>query len=217
MRRLSPLQRQVLVLLAPMSPRWTLTGGAALAGFHCGHRTTRDLDLFWHGSRALDDQEREVARLLDRAGLRVVALQRSESFVRLQVSSTAESVVVDCVAEPVRCAEPPREVQLDGVTIQVDTPHEILTNKLGALLHRHEPRDLLDIRTLVEGGGDLGRALADAARKDGGFSPLTLAWSLEGFDLQNRARTLGMPEEEVQGLEGFRLRLRDELVRLTRP
>lgn len=42
--KLSTLQERVLRLLADVEPPWTLTGGAALAGFHTHHRTTRDLD-----------------------------------------------------------------------------------------------------------------------------------------------------------------------------
>jgi hypothetical protein len=45
--RLTPLQQKILVCPAQMDPPWTLVGGAALAGFHLHHRTTRDLDLFW--------------------------------------------------------------------------------------------------------------------------------------------------------------------------
>jgi hypothetical protein len=45
--RLSSTQVAILEALAGIEPRWTLTGGAALAGFHLGHRTTRD--LFWQG------------------------------------------------------------------------------------------------------------------------------------------------------------------------
>jgi hypothetical protein len=49
--RLTPFQHRILGLLAGIIPRWTLTGGGALAGVHLGHRETRDLDLFWR-SRA---------------------------------------------------------------------------------------------------------------------------------------------------------------------
>jgi hypothetical protein len=44
---LSALQQRVLVALSEIRPTWTLTGGAALAGFHTRHRETRDLDLFF--------------------------------------------------------------------------------------------------------------------------------------------------------------------------
>lgn len=217
MNLLTPLQQEVLALLAPLSPPWTLTGGAALAGFHLGHRTTRDLDLFWHGTRVLGDEAMDVERLLANAGLEVAALQRSESFVRLQAVRQGESVVVDLVAEPVPYVDAPQPARLGNATILVDTPQEILTNKLGALLHRREPRDLVDIQALLRIGGDLARALAGAAQKDGGFSPLTLSWALEGFDVLTRARALGLPEAAARDLEVFRVQLRDEVARLAKP
>ena len=43
---LSELQARVLVALAGIDPPWTLTGGAALVGFHLGHHTTQNLNLF---------------------------------------------------------------------------------------------------------------------------------------------------------------------------
>lgn len=215
--RLSPLQTRVLELLAPLLPRWTLTGGAALAGFHLGHRTTRDLDLFWHGTASLARQPEDAGDLLRSVGLAVTTLQRSASYVRLQVREHDEAVVLDLVAEPVPAAEAPREAAIGTQRILVDTPHEILVNKLGALLHRAEPRDLIDLRGLLAEGGDLRRALADAARKDGGFSPLTAGWSLEQFDVLSRARVLGLDEAEARELDQFRRRLRDEIAALAQP
>jgi hypothetical protein len=50
--KLSALQQRILVVLSPLRPSWTLTGGAALAGFHTKHRETRDLDLFFTSSPA---------------------------------------------------------------------------------------------------------------------------------------------------------------------
>ncbi len=49
--RLSPLQREVLEGFFELAPGYFLTGGAALAGFHLGHRTTEDLDLFVHEAK----------------------------------------------------------------------------------------------------------------------------------------------------------------------
>ena len=50
---LSPLQVRVLAALVGFEPRFTLTGVGALVGAHLGHRSTRDLDLFWHGAAVL--------------------------------------------------------------------------------------------------------------------------------------------------------------------
>lgn len=171
--QLTSLQRRVLTLLAGLD--WTLTGGGALVGFHLGHRTTRDLDLFWHGRAELDELPREVERRLRTAGLSVENIQSAPAFRRLRVSDGVELLPLDLVAEPTPWVDAPVEA-LPGIF--VDSPQEILTNKLTALLSRWAVRDLVDVRALVAAGADLDRALADAPRKDAGFSPPTLAWVL---------------------------------------
>ena len=60
-------------------------------------------------------------------------------------------------------------------------------------------------------------AWAAAARKDGGFSPLTVSWSLEGFDVLKKAKAVGMSDAEARELDEFRQRLRDEIAALARP
>jgi hypothetical protein len=171
---LSPLQLRVLRTLAHLE--WTLTGGAALAGYHLGHRTTRDLDLFWMGARELERMPAEVERRLTADGLEVTRLQVSPGFVRLRVAAGDEVLPVDLVAEPMPAVEPPLEPE-PGV--RVDTRYAILVNKLGALLSRWAVRDLVDVRALVAAGEDLDRALLEAQRRDGGFSAQTLAWVLD--------------------------------------
>lgn len=204
--RLTPLQRRILDVLAADGGAWTLTGGAALAGFHLGHRRTDDLDLFFHGLRAFDREPRQVEDALVAAGLAVAVLQRERGFVRLDVRDDVERVTVDLVAEPVSTVAPPLEV---APGLRVDAPHEILVNKLNALVSRSELRDLEDVRALVATGGDLERAIEDASVKDGGFSPMTLAWLLGSLPLE-RAPALGF---DAGALGAFR----DELVaRLTR-
>lgn len=61
--RLDPLQERVLRVLAAACPGWRLTGGAALAGFHLAHRTTRDLDLLWGGHERLSGARHEPSTL----------------------------------------------------------------------------------------------------------------------------------------------------------
>jgi hypothetical protein len=201
-----------LELLAGIDPPWTLTGGAALAGFHLHHRGTRDLDLFWHGQERLGGCKDEIVRRIRAAGLQVESLQSSDGFQRLRVSDGREAILVDLVAEPMLPVEPAVEFPQGSVRIRVDTPHEILVNKICTLLGRAEFRDLVDVRALLAAGGDLARALRDAPRKDGGFSPLTLAWILRGLPVAAMAREEGVGSAETHELEGFR----DELVaRLT--
>lgn len=159
----------------------------------------------------------EVERTLRACSFEVSVLRRSPSFVQLQVEGEGEVVVLDLVAEPVPACELPQEEPVGLQRILVDTRHEILVDELGTLLHRFEPRDLVDLRELIARGGDLGRAMQDAAKKDGGFSPLTLGFCLDGFDAAVRARALGMSEAEAVALDGFRRELRDRIAALARP
>lgn len=155
---------------------WTLTGGGALAGFHLGHRETRDLDFFWRDRPALERLPDEVLARLRLAGLPAERQQTAVAFCRLLVGEAAEAIPVDLVADAAAQVDAPIEV---APGVWIDSPHEILVNKLTAMLGRWAVRDLVDVKALLDAGGDLERALADAPRKDGGFSPETLAWVLD--------------------------------------
>jgi len=130
--RLSPLQSRVLVVLAPLEPAWTLTGGAALVGFHTKHRMTRDLDLFFRAQRSLGDVVSTAIELLASAGLHATRLRSSAMFAQLDCRDGDESVVIDLVADPTPIAEPARQELVDATAILVETPHQLLVNKLCA-------------------------------------------------------------------------------------
>ena len=202
--RLSPLQWSILERLSGLEPQWTLTGGGALAGFHLKHRTTRDLDLFWHHLDQLGKLPEEVRSRLMSSGLEVATLQTGATFSRFRVSDGTETCVVDLVADPVDPVEAPIHIRIGTTSVTVDTPHEILVNKLGALLSRSELRDLEDVEALLASGGDLEKALTDAPKKDGGFSPLTLAWILKDFRPSALARVAGIEADRAEQLDRFK-------------
>jgi len=205
--KLSPLQRWILALLRGCDPRWTLTGGGALVGYVLGHRTTRDLDLFFKGLWQLDTLPREIEGTLRAAGLEVRSVRSAPAFHRLEVRDEQEAVLVDLVAEPI----PPIEVATElEPGILVDTPHELLVNKVCALFGRVAIRDLVDVAALLEAGGDLERALRDAPRKDGGFSPPSLAWVLQSLEVEKLAQSAGY---DGAALCAFRDHLVDRLLR----
>lgn len=215
--KLSALQWRILERLSTLEPPWTLTGGGALAGFHLKHRTTRDLDLFWHGLDQLGSLPEEVRSSLASEGLEVKALQSGATFSRLHVSDGADMCLVDLVADPVSPIEAPVQIRIGAVSVVIDTPHEILVNKLNALLSRSELRDLEDVRALLAAGGDLERALTDASRKDGGFSPLTLSWVLNGLQPRSLARVAGLDPGRAEELEAFRDSLVRQILDLSSP
>lgn len=68
------------------------------------------------------------------------------------------------------------------------------------------------MQALVRSGVDLDTAIADAPRRDSGFSPLTLAWVLRDFDLRSMASAAGLDESSVRDLEAFKEALIERLV-----
>ncbi len=215
--RLTALQWHILEILSDLQPPWTLTGGGALAGFHLKHRTTKDLDLFWHGHSRLGDLPDKVRNRLIEASLKVTVLQSAPAFFQLRASDGKEVCIVDLVAESISPTEIPLRMRVGDISIAVDTPYEILVNKLCALLGRAEVRDLIDVRSLIQAGADLNQALRDAPRKDAGFSPLTLAWVLRDLRPTKLAQASGLGEAEAADLEAFKERLISDLLEAGAP
>jgi len=215
--RLSDLQTRILVLLAELNAPWTLVGGAALAGFHFGHRTTRDLDLFFRPRDGIGDLSAQTRSVLEREGLNVADVRKTRDFVRLSVSSGEEMVIVDLVSE---CAEPPCppvEASIGGVTVMIASRLELLAAKLCTLMSRAEIRDLADVRALVENGEDFAHGLEVAPLIDTGFSPVTLAWVLRDLDVFKIAVASGIEQDEAHCLADFKAVLIEMLVKAARP
>jgi len=146
-----------------------------------------------------------------------VVVQSSDAFTRVRVSDAEESVIVDLIADPSAELEAPVSIDVGNVTIRVAGVHEILVDKLCALLGRSELRDLVDVRALLAAGGDLERALRDAPRKDAGFSPITLSWVLRGMPVEAIAASGGLGEAAAAELARFREELVRRLSRDARP
>lgn len=214
---LTPLQRRILRVLAPLDPPWTLTGGGALVGFHLAHRETRDLDLFWRERRELGDLVALALAALRTDGLDAEVLRTAPAFGELRVEDGSGSCIVDLVAEPFAPVEAPVTAHVEDATIAVDSRRELLASKLATLLERSEIRDLADVKALLDAGGDLETGLRDAPAKDAGFSPLTLAWVLRSYDPRPAATALGAEDARVEDLVSFRQWLIDRLTTLAAP
>lgn len=195
-----------------MDPPFVLSGGGALAGIHLGHRTTRDLDLFWRNRDQLGSLPHIVEQRLTSLGLSVRRLQTAPSFVQLQVTDGNSVVIVDLVAEPTDSIEEAERHMVGSEEILVDSQRAILAEKLCALLERAELRDLIDVEALLQHGESFEVAIADAPRRDSGFSPLTLAWVLRDFNVVDLAASAGMQGESVARLDGFRKSLIERLI-----
>ncbi len=208
---LSNLQNDFLREFFRRENRFYLTGGAALVGFYFGHRKTEDLDLF-----TLDNEiengfaiARDVAKSLDAT---VESIQTSPDFRRFLVKRGYETVVVDLVREYVFQLEREKR-EING--IRVDSPEEILANKLCTLLSRSEIRDLVDVHELEKAGFDLENALLTAQKKDTGLTPAQLAWVLDQITFGNDLIPPG--NISVTELREYTLDLTSRLRRLAFP
>jgi predicted nucleotidyltransferase component of viral defense system len=204
---LNNLQKEFLAGFFKRENRFFLSGGAALVGFYLGHRETQDLDLFTlendieNGSRLI----REVAAELNAA---VEAIQTAPDFRRFLIERENESVVIDLIREYVFQVETEKRV-ING--IRIDSPEEILANKLCALLSRSEIRDLIDVRELENAGYNLEIALRVAEKKDTGLTAAQLVWVLHQIKFGN---DLSLPNNMfVNDLRDY---LQDLIARLTR-
>lgn len=206
--RLSAFQRALLEAFFRHEHRFFLTGGAALAGFHLGHRETQDLDFFvsseddeilLEGEAALEKAAREL-------GATVEATRTAINFRRRLVKRPDEGVIVDLVRDVI----PPLADKLVVGSVRVDSPREILANKLCTLLSRSEFRDLVDVRALEGSGLSIETALADASTKDAGITPATLLEVLSGITIGDEASLPGgvPPVAMREWIDDLRHRLR---------
>ena len=178
-KSLNNLQKDFLREFFKRENHFFLSGGAALVGFYFGHRETRDLDLF-----TLEDEIENGFRLVNEVAKKlngaVESIQTAPDFRRLLIRRQTESIVVDLIREYVFQIDREKR-EING--IRIDSPEEILANKLCALLSRSEIRDLIDVRELENAGFSLENALVAAAKKDTGLTASQLAWVLHQIKL----------------------------------
>ncbi len=155
---------------------FSLTGGAALAGFFLGHRTTDDLDLFTADQTSFDHAQEVLQNVAAELQATLTVRQHAPGFRRV-VLTTAQlgSIVVDFVHDRGVSAFPDK--QRFG-SIVVDPVAEFLINTLTAVVSRAEERDLVDLFCLANSGLSIVDSVGAAQAKDGGCTPAKLAWLL---------------------------------------
>jgi len=208
--KLSPFQEEILQAFFRHTSKFHLTGGAALAGYHLGHRTTEDLDLFTH-EEAIEEGEQALAALCAEAGADMERIRTAPDFRRQLVTRGNEAVLVDIVLD----RAPGSVEKLTFGNIRVDTREEIMANKLCSLLSRSEPRDMVDVMALDRAGTRVEDAIPVAMNKDAGLTPAQLAWVLSEVRLAEDARLPG--DTDAREVMQFLAELQDRLSRLAFP
>lgn len=210
--KLTPLQRAVLDEFFRRESDFFLTGGGALAGFHLGHRTTKDLDLFSTVDERLDGAERTLSAIAASLQGSAEATIRAPDFRRWVVRTRDGAIVVDLVRDRAPQIHADKQM-LEG--IRVDPPDEILANKLSALMGRSELRDLVDVRALELAGNRVEDALRAGSIKDASLTPAQLGWVLSQITLGDEVR---LPAGvSVSEMRSYLADLVTRLARMARP
>ncbi len=204
--KLTKLQKELIEAFFEGEEHFWLTGGAALAGYYLGHRQTHDVDLFGPVDADINEAAHRAEAIAKNLGAAVTRIRTTPAFVRLLVKRGDEQCEVDIVGDATPRVSP---VEVKD-RIRIDSLREIAANKVAALLSRSEVRDLVDLRHLVMAGIDFDKAYQDAARKDAGLSPDTLALSLSWIPVEE-SRVL-IADEDTETIRQFR----DELIRRIR-
>lgn len=209
--RLDSLQQEVLHAFFEYESRFFLTGGAALAGFHLQHRTTKGLDLFTVEDR-IEQGAAALAAVARDLGGSLESLLVHVDFRRYLLRRGSSSVVVELVRDR---APQLIEAKLAFGSIRIDPPEEIIANKLCTLLSRAEIRDLVDLRALEAAGYRVEDHIEQASRKDGGLTPGQLGWVLSQIEIGDDAR---LPDGvSVSELQAYLRDLQNRLAEIAFP
>jgi len=146
-RKLYLIQDKILLSLRPVISPFYLTGGTALGRFYLNHRFSDDLDFFANKSDTFHSSVKDIEKIL----FGKFQVLRNESvvyddFVRYYIEDEESVLKIEFVNDlSYRCGAP--KTYEYGF---IDTPLNILANKLTAIVGRDEPKDVFDIYTIAK-------------------------------------------------------------------
>ena len=171
---LYPFQNQVLQVLNEVETGFYLSGGTAASRGYLNHRFSDDLDLF------VDDDERfglwagrVMHGLAQQPRWRSQVSLQEERFVRLALFEGEAVLKIELINDvPARVGR----IRQHPVLGRLDSPENILANKVTALIDREEPKDMADIWGFCCSMNlSLADALVGARGKAAGIFPVDLA------------------------------------------
>jgi hypothetical protein len=173
-KTLYPFQDQALQVIRQVDTGFYLTGGTAASRGYLNHRFSDDLDFFVND----DDRfnlwaERIIHALIQQQHWQCEVLLKEERFVRLNITSAESGLKIEWVNDvPARAGT----LRMHPVLGRLDSPENILANKITALLDREEPKDLADIWGFCSQMGlSIQEAITHAESKAAGVFPADLA------------------------------------------
>ena len=146
-RKLYRIQDKILLALKPVLASFYLTGDTALGRYYLNHRYSEDLDFFLNKSDTFHTEVKDIEKVLANR----FTLLRDQSivyddYVRYYIEDEGITLKIKFVNDiAYRCGIP--NIYQYGF---IDTPLNILTIKLTALVSRDEPKDVFDIYSLAQ-------------------------------------------------------------------
>jgi hypothetical protein len=174
---LYPLQDRVIKAFNRADTEFYLTGGTASSRGYLQHRFSDDLDYFVNDDARFGLWVERVIQVLSQSkDWSCKVLMKEERFARLNLIENEVALKIEFVNDvPARVGE----IQEHPVLGRIDSPENILANKITAVLDREEPKDYADIWGLcVKKGLSLNDAIAGAQGKAVGVFPADLARAL---------------------------------------
>jgi hypothetical protein len=172
--KLYPLQDEVLPVISRAKTGFYLSGGTAASRGYLFHRFSEDLDLFVNDDPQFSLwAEQVLERLRDVPAWQLHLLQKEERFVRCEIRVEDVAMRIEMVNDvPAHVGN----IVEHAIFGRLDSPENILANKITALVDREEPKDLADVWGFcTKMGLSLGAAIEDARSKAAGIFPADLA------------------------------------------
>jgi predicted nucleotidyltransferase component of viral defense system len=146
-RKLYRIQDKILMALKPVLASFYLTGGTALGRFYLNHRFSEDLDFFLNKSDTFQPLIKNIEKVLI-SNFSVLKNQSivHDDFVRYYIEDEDSALKIEFVNDIAYRSGVPNKYQYGFI----DTPLNILTNKLTAVVSRDEPKDVFDICVLSQ-------------------------------------------------------------------
>jgi hypothetical protein len=171
---LYPLQDRVIGILSGLETEFYLTGGTAASRGYLNHRFSDDLDFFVNDdARFVLWADRMIQSMSRSAGWGLDVMLKEERFVRVALREGDVFLKVELINDvPAHVGE----IRRHPVLGRLDSPENILANKVSALVDRGEPKDLADIWGFCcRMGLRLEDAIIGAQSKAAGVFPADLA------------------------------------------
>jgi hypothetical protein len=174
---LYPFQDEVLSVTSPLKTDLYLSGGTAISRGYLHHRFSEDLDFFADDAPDFGLQTARLIQALEKdTRWSLTVAQRENRLIRLALQSPRVVMKVEMINDvPARVGT----IRTHPILGSLDSPENLLANKITALLDRNEPKDLADIWGLcTKLGLSLVPAIEGAQGKAAGIFPPDLARAL---------------------------------------